>query len=70
MPKIDTTVKKLVEMIRDGELSLHEMQRRYVWPPTRVRNLLDRSLNKWTLFRLFGQSLSEVKQIFNWASYC
>jgi hypothetical protein len=41
MPKIDTTVKKLVEMIRDGELRLPEMQRRYVWPATRVRDLLD-----------------------------
>ena len=34
MPKIDTTVKKLVEMIKDGELRLPEMQRRYVWPAT------------------------------------
>lgn len=41
MPKIDITVKKLVEMIRDGELRLPEMQRRYVWPATRVRDLLD-----------------------------
>lgn len=41
MPKIDITVKKLVEMVRDGELRLPEMQRRYVWPATRVRDLLD-----------------------------
>ncbi len=41
MPKIDTTVGNLVEMIRNGELRLPEMQRRYVWAATRVRDLLD-----------------------------
>ena len=41
MAKIDTTVGKLVDMIRDGDLRLPEMQRRYVWPATRVRDLLD-----------------------------
>src|SRR5436309_11539654 len=41
MSKIDTTVGKLVTMIKDGELRLPEMQRRYVWPATRVRDLLD-----------------------------
>src|SRR5215475_5984767 len=28
-------------MIKDGDLRLPEMQRRYVWPATRVRDLLD-----------------------------
>ena len=41
MEKIDTDVAKLVNMIEDGELQLPEMQRRYVWPATRVRDLLD-----------------------------
>ena len=41
MPKVDTSVGKLVEMIHAGELRLPEMQRRYVWPATRVRDLLD-----------------------------
>ncbi|MEK6286044.1 MAG: DUF262 domain-containing protein [Acidobacteriota bacterium] len=41
MPKIDTTVGSLVAMIRDGELRLPEMQQRYVWPATRVRDLMD-----------------------------
>src|SRR5262245_11470260 len=41
MAKIDTTVGKLVDMIKDGDLRLPEMQRRYVWPATRVRDLLD-----------------------------
>jgi hypothetical protein len=41
MAKIDTTVAKLVEMIKDGDLRLPEMQRRFVWPGTRVRDLLD-----------------------------
>jgi hypothetical protein len=40
MAKIDTTVDKLVDMIRDGDLRLPEM-RRYVWPATPVRDLLD-----------------------------
>ncbi len=41
MSKIDTTVGNLVAMITSGELRLPEMQRRYVWPATRVRDLLD-----------------------------
>lgn len=41
MQKIDTDVGKLVSMIEDGQLQLPEMQRRYVWPATRVRDLLD-----------------------------
>jgi uncharacterized protein with ParB-like and HNH nuclease domain len=41
MPKTDTTVGELVEMITWGELRLPEMQRRYVWTSTRVRDLLD-----------------------------
>jgi len=41
MAKIDTTVGQLVDMIERGELRLPELQRRYVWPATRVRDLLD-----------------------------
>lgn len=36
-------------MISGGELRLPEMQRRYVWPATRVRDLLD------SLYRLDRQ---------------
>lgn len=39
--KADRTVSALVEMIARGELRLPEMQRRYVWKATRVRDLLD-----------------------------
>jgi hypothetical protein len=39
--KIDTTVGHLVDMIQRGELQLPEMQRRYVWTSTRVRDLMD-----------------------------
>src|SRR5256884_9889260 len=41
MSKIDTTVGRLVALVESGELRLPEMQRRYVWPATRVRDLLD-----------------------------
>lgn len=41
MAKIDTNVGHLVDMIERGELRLPEPQRRYVWPATRVRDLLD-----------------------------
>jgi len=41
MPKVDTTVRELVDMVGRGELRLPEMQRRYIWPATRVRDLLD-----------------------------
>jgi hypothetical protein len=39
--KIDTTVGQLVDMIHRGELRLPELQRRYVWTASRVRDLLD-----------------------------
>lgn len=41
MSKSDATVEQLVGMIERGELRLPEMQRRYVWRSTRVRDLLD-----------------------------
>src|SRR6202163_2147498 len=41
MSKSDATVEELVGMIQRGELRLPEMQRRYVWRSTRVRDLLD-----------------------------
>lgn len=41
MPKTDITVQDLVNKVLHGELALPEMQRRYVWPATRVRDLLD-----------------------------
>jgi hypothetical protein len=39
--KTDTTVGQLVDLISRGELRLPALQRRYVWPATRVRDLLD-----------------------------
>lgn len=41
MPKTDITVRELVDKVQRNELTLPEMQRRYVWPATRVRDLLD-----------------------------
>lgn len=41
MPKTDITIRELVDKVKRGELTLPEMQRRYVWPATRVRDLLD-----------------------------
>jgi hypothetical protein len=41
MAKIDISVNELVNKVRRGEISLPEMQRRYVWTATRVRDLLD-----------------------------
>lgn len=41
MAKAEATVEELVSMIERGELRLPEMQRRYVWKSTRVRDLLD-----------------------------
>lgn len=41
MAKTDIKVSELVEKVQRGELTLPEMQRRYVWPATRVRDLLD-----------------------------
>jgi len=41
LAKAEATVEELVGMIERGELRLPEMQRRYVWRSTRVRDLLD-----------------------------
>src|SRR5262249_4007507 len=41
MAKAEASVAELVGMIERGELRLPEMQRRYVWRSTRVRDLLD-----------------------------
>lgn len=41
MAKTEASVEELVSMIERGELRLPEMQRRYVWRSTRVRDLLD-----------------------------
>ena len=41
MAKAEASVEELVRMIERGELRLPEMQRRYVWRSTRVRDLLD-----------------------------
>ncbi|MFM8927170.1 MAG: DUF262 domain-containing protein, partial [Rhodoluna sp.] len=41
MAKAEATVEELVCKIERGELRLPEMQRRYVWRSTRVRDLLD-----------------------------
>ena len=41
MAKREAKVEELVSMITRGQLRLPEMQRRYVWRATRVRDLLD-----------------------------
>ena len=41
MAKAEASVDELVSMIERGELRLPEMQRRYVWRSTRVRDLMD-----------------------------
>lgn len=41
MPKSDIYVYELVNKVKRGELLLPEMQRRYIWPATKVRDLLD-----------------------------
>jgi hypothetical protein len=41
MAKAEASVEELVGMIERGELRLPEMQRRYVWRSTRVRDLCD-----------------------------
>jgi len=41
MSQTNIKVRELVDKVQRGELTLPEMQRRYVWPATRVRDLLD-----------------------------
>jgi hypothetical protein len=41
MAKGEATVGELIDMIKRNEIELPEMQRRYVWKSTKVRDLLD-----------------------------
>jgi len=41
MARADAKVSELVEMIERGEIKLPEMQRKYVWKATQVRDLFD-----------------------------
>jgi len=41
MAKQDISIRRLVEKVMDGELTLPEMQRRYVWTSLKVRDFLD-----------------------------
>lgn len=41
MPKQDISVRQLVDKVLSGDLTLPEMQRRYVWTSVKVRDLLD-----------------------------
>ena len=41
MAKGEATVGELIDMIKRKEIELPEMQRRYVWKSTKVRDLLD-----------------------------
>jgi hypothetical protein len=41
LAKQDISIRKLVDKVIDGELTLPEMQRRYVWTSIKVRDLLD-----------------------------
>jgi len=47
MAKTDIKISELVSKVQRGELRLPEMQRRYVWPATRVRDLLDSLYRKY-----------------------
>ncbi|MHB1595960.1 MAG: DUF262 domain-containing protein, partial [Streptosporangiaceae bacterium] len=47
MSKAEAKVHELVTMVERGELQLPEMQRRYVWRSTRVRDLLDSLYRGW-----------------------
>ena len=44
--KVDITVREPVDEVKHGDLLLPEMQRRYVWPATRVPDLLNRPVPK------------------------
>ncbi len=46
MEKVDITVRGLVDKVKRWELALPEMQRKYVRPSSRVRDLID-SLYRW-----------------------
>jgi hypothetical protein len=64
MAKAEASVEELVGMIERGELRLPEMQRRYVWRSTRVRDLLDsllRSFSTWSTPTTWQSSRRSMK---------
>ena len=60
MAKAEESVEELVGMIERGELRLPEMQRRYVWRSTRVRDLID-SLYRGSLSAVIRGELVKVR---------
>jgi hypothetical protein len=65
MAKAEASVEELVGMIERGELRLPEMQRRYVWRSTRVRDLLDslyRGYSRGSSETLLDQDLATLRQ--------
>ena len=61
MNKVDISVNQLVGMIERGELRLPEMQRRYVWRTTRVRDLLDSLYRGYPSGSILGEYLGQVQ---------
>lgn len=51
MAKSEASVEELVSAIERGDIELPEMQRRYVWRSTRVRDLLPSLLPRVTSAR-------------------
>lgn len=47
MAKQDITIEDLVSKVNREEIVLPEMQRRYVWTSTKVRDLLDSLYRKY-----------------------
>ena len=47
MAKQDISIEHLVAKVRQGEIVLPEMQRRYVWTSSKVRDLLDSLYRKY-----------------------
>lgn len=53
-------VSSLLSSIRDGTIAIPEIQRPFVWDPTKVRDLID-SLYKGYLMRLCGRYKERCK---------
>jgi uncharacterized protein with ParB-like and HNH nuclease domain len=53
--KVDYTLKKLVEDIDIGEIGLPDIQRPFVWPSSKVRDLFDSMYRGYPIGYFFGR---------------
>lgn len=53
-------VSSLLSSIRDGTIAIPEIQRPFVWDPTKVRDLIDSLMKDESLWQLKSKTITKV----------